>query len=596
MKKSKLLAGLAVTGAILCSPLLFSGCGKDNSYKVNYNYGFQVGQNTNFAFEDIFDNYTTSQKVEKGKWITSIPKLKDSVCAEFEGWYIEGSDKQIKDYDYISEDITLVAKWKQQPSGLYSNSNIYEKTWKELYDTQHPSLTIYSEGDGPLYLQAVTKSLEGKIIVDDDVKGISTDAFLDCVGVTEITLPESITEIGYSAFKNCTSLTNVKLPKTITSILGQTFSGCSSLNQITIPETVVVIGPKAFNGCTSLNNVTIPNSVEIIQDNAFENCKNFTSVYIPKSVTNIGLRVFAGCENVESIIVDKENLNYNSYNTIADMKSNNNAIVETSTNKLVSGCYKTIIGEHIVEIADGAFKGCSKLDYLYIPTSVTKIGEGITEGCNHYGFLLSVSKSHDVYKIENGGLVEKATQKLIAATRNTNLQETTITEIGNYAFAGMECLETLVIPNSVTKIGSYAFKDCINLKSIILPEGIDTLEEGLFKNCRSLKEIKMPNSLVQIRWDAFGGCESLTIMELPESLQVVPYLVFGNPNLKLVINNGAIVSKIFYVGSENSLNCDIDKVYIKHGEDFSDATWFNNNYTKQESTDKAGYDYYIRNF
>ena len=141
-----------------------------------------------------------------------------------------------------------------------------------------------------------------------------------------------------------------------------------------------------------MTSVTIGNSVTTIGNNAFA-ISRLTSITIPSSVTSIGTGIFSYCSRLESIVVE-------SNNSVFDSRNNCNAIIETSTNKLLNGCKNTIIPNTITSISNYAFTGQS-LTSMIIPSSVTSIG--------------------------------------------------------NEAFGECEILTSITIPNSITTIGGYAF-------------------------------------------------------------------------------------------------------------------------------------------
>ena len=92
---------------------------------------------------------------------------------------------------------------------------------------------------------------------------------------SEITVGESaysVTNIRLYAFMDCSGLTSVTIPNSVTIIEDDAFLGCSSLTNITIPNSVTSIGSGAFYGCSSLTNITIPNSVTSIGSSAFFRC------------------------------------------------------------------------------------------------------------------------------------------------------------------------------------------------------------------------------------------------------------------------------------------------------------------------------------
>jgi Flp pilus assembly protein protease CpaA len=112
--------------------------------------------------------------------------------------------------------------------------------------------------------------------------------------ITDLIIPNSVTSIGDNAFTHCSGLTSVTIPKSVTSIGNYAFSNCG-LTSVTIPNSVMTIGYQAFFGCSDLTSVTIGNSVTSIGSSAFQFCSSLTSVTIPNSVTTIGGSAFEGC-------------------------------------------------------------------------------------------------------------------------------------------------------------------------------------------------------------------------------------------------------------------------------------------------------------
>ena len=139
------------------------------------------------------------------------------------------------------------------------------------------------------------------VTIPDGVTTISSSAFYGCDSLTSVTIGDGVTEIGGSAFSGCTSLTSVTIGDGVTEIGDYAFSGCSSLTSVTIGDGVTEIGNSAFYGCSSLISVTIPDSVTTIGWNAFYQCSSLTSVTIPDSVTTIGGGAFQNCSSLTSV-------------------------------------------------------------------------------------------------------------------------------------------------------------------------------------------------------------------------------------------------------------------------------------------------------
>lgn len=136
--------------------------------------------------------------------------------------------------------------------------------------------------DGVLYignhLIHAKAELSGDYTVKDGTKCIAAAAFYDCVELTGITLPDSVTGIGDGAFSGCTGLSNVTFGNGLTSIGTNAFRQCVALTSVTLPNSVTSIGDSAFYVCDALASITIPNSVTSIGDSAFVGCIGLTSI------------------------------------------------------------------------------------------------------------------------------------------------------------------------------------------------------------------------------------------------------------------------------------------------------------------------------
>ena len=343
------------------------------------------------------------------------------------------------------------------------------------------------------------------------VTSIRYCAFYFCRRLTSVTIPNSVTSIGYRAFEGCTYLTSITIPNSVTSIgidafqdtpwydnqpdgvvyIGRVlykYKGDMPDNTSIIVENgITCITSEAFQWCRGLTSITLPNSVTYIGSQVFYGCTNLTSIIIPNSVTNIGTAILQWCTNLTSIIVEADNPNY-------DSRNNCNAIIDTKSNVLLTGCQTTMIPNDITGIGWSAFGGCTGLTSVTIPNGVTSIEDYTFEGC---AGLASVTIPNSV------------------------------TSIGSLAFFDCTGLTSITIPNSVTSIGSYAFSGCTGLSSATIPNGVMSIEERTFADCTSLTSITIPNSVTSIGSFAFDGCTGLSSITIPNSVTSIGYNAFG---------------------------------------------------------------------
>ena len=255
----------------------------------------------------------------------------------------------------------------------------------------------------------------------------------------------------------------------VTSIGDYGFNNCRELTTVSIPSSVTSIGKCAFHDCYALPFIDIPNSVTSIGDYAFSDCGNITSITIPQSVVSIGKGILNECRELKTITVEIGN-------PIYDSRDNCNAIICTASNKLISGCAKTIIPNTVTIIGEEAFRLCRNLIYIDIPNSVTSIDEYAFFACYD---LLSITIPNSVKYI------------------------------GDYAFQNCSSLFYIKIPNSITSIGKSTFYNCSSLSSLTIPNSVTIIGDRAFADCSNLQTVYIGNGITTIDGYAFGGCTNL---------------------------------------------------------------------------------------
>ena len=330
-------------------------------------------------------------------------------------------------------------------------------------------------------------SLSGSYSIKENTKFINESAFADCVNLTNIVIPDSVTKLGISSFKNCKSLTSITIPDNVTSIGGYAFSGCTGLTSVTIGNSVTSIGSSAFSGCTDLTSIVIPDSVTKLGMSAFKNCKSLTSITIPDSVTSIGGYTFAGCTSLASVT----------------------------------------IGNYVKGIGMYAFSNCDNLTSIVIPKSVISIGNYAFEECNSLTiYCKAASLPSDwasnwnsynqpvVWDCDNNDIADDGYQYAIIDGIRYAIKDNVATVVKNYVQGDIVIASSINykgITYDVTKIAGYAFDDCSLLKSVIIGNNIISIGNNAFSNCTYLASIFIPNSVKSIGSYAFLECGNLTI-------------------------------------------------------------------------------------
>ena len=341
-----------------------------------------------------------------------------------------------------------------------------------------------------------------RVIVPGALKTLSAGAFND-TDITSVVLEEGITHIGDGAFADCLYLESVELPQSLESIGNNAFNNCRELTQLQLGSNVSQIGNNAFLRCEKLR-------LSFSPDNT--NFAELDGVVYDVAKTQV---VYVG-DDVTSVVLPKTVVSFS-----FDQRENLRSVVFEE-------------GSSLHTIPSDAFRGCTALESLVLPDSVTYIDSSAFSGCT----------------------------SLKAVTLPANLRR-----IGTSVFEGCAALETIVLPDSVEMLEYGAFRGCVKLKKINIPASLTNLngnpflgsgiEELIFPDgftafklvdgalydpemttlyavLNSVEDLVIPNSVIDFAWGAFEECGNLQNVHFGEGTTVIPGGAFSRLALHCV--------------------------------------------------------------
>lgn len=151
------------------------------------------------------------------------------------------------------------------------------------------------------------------------------------------------------------------------------YSAITSFDELRFFTGLDAIPDNAFFSCSNLTSVTLPMNITAIGDHSLQ-LTQIARLDIPRRVQTIGNYTTTGCTNLTAIQVNAENTSFDSRNDC-------NAVIATTTNKLIIGCKTTTIPSSVKSIGASAFAQQSLLTEMLIPATVTSIEGYAFDGC-----------------------------------------------------------------------------------------------------------------------------------------------------------------------------------------------------------------------
>lgn len=277
------------------------------------------------------------------------------------------------------------------------------------------------------------------------VVSVSDDAFRDCKTLKKVVLPASVRKVGSRAFKDCVSLTSVSFPSSLDSLHESVFDGCRSLASVTLPDGLRSIEPFAFRGCVYLERLELPRNLTSFHPSCVDNCSALKTISV---------------DSLNDDYSDLEGLLYNKQKTALVRCPEGKTEVSLPSNLQGLGEYSmrgcTLLTDlylpRIFYAGNYAFRGCTGLRSITIPSSLSYVSEGMLLGCTS---LDSVMLSKFTVSVRDKAFENCNGLRFVDAPA--------LIEIGRAAFRNCSALSSFSFPSSLKTIGDEAFSGCINL-------------------------------------------------------------------------------------------------------------------------------------
>ena len=416
------------------------------------------------------------------------------------------------------EEITLPFVGAQRGNTGSSNSLFGYIFGASSYSGGTETCQYYSSSSSSYYY--IPSNLEKVVITDETVLGYG--AFYNCSGLTDMTIPGSVTHVERSAFVGCSGLTRIVLEEGIRELPDGLFDGCDNITSVIWPSTLVEFGidvlpPKIVealnydeNGFVIYNNwvldyqdrdaslVVIPESVVGIGRGAFFEMFDLEMVAMPESLKCIAAGAFEGCTYVQEF-------------QFGSGMRHVGALAFWDCTALLDVSF----ADGLEHIGTNAFDGCWQMLSVRLPVTVTNIGDNAFIDCEN---LMGVTVPTHVKTMSD--LFPAAYSQIESveiAEGETTVMDGMFAGCRNLSGNAMQTDMSMLLP-TITNIGARAFQNCTSLTAMALPDSVVTMGESAFEGCSGLWNVKLSRNLSVLSAKTFNGCSMLESMVIPSSV------------------------------------------------------------------------------
>lgn len=352
---------------------------------------------------------------------------------------------------------------------------------------------------------------------------------------------------------------------TVTAIGKNTFENDDFITEVILPNTVTEIQDSAFKGCVNLKTIYSRNTSEI-GSHTFDGCVMIKNMFLMSQIEKIGEYAFANVGSKQNKITGSTfRLSLEKLTEIPEGAFTNSSLSEISLGSISS-------------IGLNAFSGCNQLVFVHIenlsnmPRNCFKKCESLTDVEIHGLRYIPSSAFYDCYNLTSVRMPDVTDVTSYAFENCTSLVNVNLPQaetVYSNAFKDCTMLSELNLP-SMKSFESAAYKPDAsapqlppNLESFFAQSMTKTVPE-MFRSSPDIKYIRL-NSATEIAPNTFNGCHKIYSLNI-ENVQNIQEHTFDNCTITFIDarslvttadmpeNSGILLSNNFLESSDSSTN------------------------------------------